>query len=71
VTQQENSPEWAEFAETIRRNRVPEGRPVGIRWWGVLVMVMALAAASWVAWQYVVQPQVLGPNAGTAAPLQR
>ena len=59
TTSDESSPDWAEFAENVQRNRVPSGPRMGLRWWGVLLMGLALAGAGWVAWKYVVQPRVL------------
>jgi hypothetical protein len=30
-----------------------------LRWWGVLLMLLALGALVWAAWTYVVRPRVL------------
>jgi hypothetical protein len=30
-----------------------------LRWWGVLLMLLALGALAWAAWKYVVRPRVL------------
>jgi cytoskeletal protein RodZ len=44
----------AAFAENVRRNR--EGtRPPPSRWWGVLMMLVALAALAWAAWHFVLR----------------
>jgi cytoskeletal protein RodZ len=60
VFQQDATPEWAEFAENVSRNRTPQAGAMRVRWLGVLLMAAALGVLSWVAWQYVVQPQVVG-----------
>ncbi len=60
-------PAWSEFAENVSRARIKTGARMGMRWWGVLLMAAVLGALSWVAWQYVVQPQVLGATAAHAA----
>lgn len=54
----ESSPSWSEFAENVQRNRVSSGPRMGLRWWGVLLMLLALAGVSWATWRYVVQPRV-------------
>ncbi len=60
-------PAWSEFAENVSRARIKTGARMGMRWWGVLLMAAVLGGLSWVAWQYVVQPQVLGATAAHAA----
>lgn len=47
-----------EFAQNVKRTRVSTQPQVRRRWVGVLVMLMALAALSWAAWQYVLVPRV-------------
>jgi cytoskeletal protein RodZ len=56
-------PAWSEFAENVSRARIATEPRMGMRWWGVLLMAAVLCGLSWVAWQYVVQPQVLGATA--------
>jgi cytoskeletal protein RodZ len=51
-------PEWTEFAENVSRARVQQGPRMLWRWWGVLAMVLALAALGWCAWIFAVRPQV-------------
>jgi cytoskeletal protein RodZ len=55
---EESSADWAEFADNVQRSRSTAGPRMGLRWWGVLLMALAVAAAGWVAWQYLVQPKV-------------
>jgi cytoskeleton protein RodZ len=60
---EDQAAEWTEFAENVSRARLQTGERIGLRWWGVVLMVAALGMLSWAAWQYVVQPQVLGQAA--------
>jgi cytoskeleton protein RodZ len=53
--------ELAEFAENVKRNRPSAGPNWRLRWLGVAVMVLALAALGWAAWHYVVKPRMQGP----------
>ena len=50
-------PDWSEFAEAVKRNRVPAEPLVRHRWWGVLAMFLALVALAWAAWHYVIGPR--------------
>jgi cytoskeleton protein RodZ len=50
--------DWAEFAENVKRARVPGAPSDGLRWWGVLAMCIALAAAGFSVWKYVVHPRM-------------
>ena len=60
--------ELAESGEKAQRNRTPLGSGAGIRWWGVLLMLLVLGALAWAAWKYVAQPRVLTPpSTGTQA----
>lgn len=60
-------------ASAAAAENVEPGAPLprwraGIRWWGVLLMLLALAALAWAAWTYVVQPRVFGhPLPGVTA----
>ena len=54
-------PDWNSFAENVKRNR----ELVGVsrrRWWGVALMVLALAALAWVAWHYVIKSRMAAPK---------
>jgi cytoskeleton protein RodZ len=44
--------DWAEFAENVRRNRVGGGPKTGMRWVGVGMMVVSLAALGWSVWRF-------------------
>jgi cytoskeleton protein RodZ len=55
-------PDWNTFAENVRRNRELTGASRR-RWWGVVLMAIALVALGWVAWHYVVKPKILQPKA--------
>lgn len=59
-------PDWAEFAENVSRNRPPAGAS-SQRWWGVVLMLIALAALGWSAWHFVLKPR-LGHAASGAPP---
>lgn len=43
---------WAAFAENVRRNRIGAGRRSGVRWVGVLILFLLLAAAAWAVWHF-------------------
>jgi len=51
--------EWTQFAGNVSRSRVSSAPRMQWRWWGVLLMMIALSALSWAAWRYVVQPQLI------------
>jgi cytoskeleton protein RodZ len=46
------SKDWAEFAENVRRNRVGGAPKTGMRWVGVGMMVVSLAALGWSVWRF-------------------
>ena len=48
-------PNWAEFAQNVQRNRVHTTPAQRRRWWGIALMVVALAALAWAAWRYVLR----------------
>src|ERR1700754_2311252 len=43
--------DWAEFAENVRRNRTGTESKMEMRWVGVGMMLMALAALGWGVWR--------------------
>lgn len=51
-------PDLEEFAENVHRARLESMPRVRKRWWGVVVLVLALLALAYVVWRYVVQPRV-------------
>lgn len=58
-TFEESAPEadWAAFAENVKRNRAP-GPPTGLRWWGVVLMVLALAGLAFAVWRFGVESRL-------------
>src|SRR5271154_6467167 len=44
--------DWAEFAENVRRNRVGTESRNGMRWVGVGMMRLSLAALGWSVWKF-------------------
>ncbi len=56
--QPEADPEWTQFAENVSRTRVQQGPRMFWRWWGVLAMLVAVAALGWCAWVFAVRQQV-------------
>lgn len=59
-------PDLAAFAENVHRARLESMAPVRRRWWGVVVMGLALLALAYAAWHFVLQPR-LGLHHHTAA----
>ena len=53
-----NDVDWAEFAENVKRTRVQTSPAMRRRWWGVLLMLAALAAVAWATWHYVLQQRL-------------
>jgi cytoskeletal protein RodZ len=43
---------WVAFAENVKRNRATVGRRHGLRWFGVLVLLLLLGAAAWGLWHF-------------------
>jgi len=43
---------WVAFAENVKKNRTPSGQSQGLRWFGVLGILLLLIAAAWVLWQF-------------------
>jgi cytoskeleton protein RodZ len=62
----EGEPDWNSFAENVRRNRQLAGASKR-RWWGVVVMVLALIALGWVAWHYVIRARIARPKVDVPA----
>jgi cytoskeletal protein RodZ len=61
----EPEPDWASFAENVRRNRANQRSQTRLRWFGVLAMLLVLGVLGWAAWKFVLQPRVqVLPEAG-------
>jgi hypothetical protein len=54
----QNEPDLAQFAENVHRARLEAMPPIRRRWWGVVVMALALLALAVAAWHYVVRPRL-------------
>jgi cytoskeletal protein RodZ len=52
-------PDWASFAENVRRNRQFARARTRRRWFGVLAMLLLLGTLGWAVWHFVVQPRVV------------
>lgn len=62
-----SDPDWVAFAENVKRNRVKTSPQMRKRWWGVLLMVVALAAVAWAMWHYVLRSRLTTDPAPTRA----
>jgi len=58
-TSEPNEEDWAEFAENVRRNRGGPEPANMLRWMGVVMMLVALAALGWGVWKFVLQGRLL------------
>jgi len=45
--------DWSEFAENVRKNRATGGPATGLRWLGVVMMLIALLVCGWLVWKFV------------------
>ncbi|MES2390614.1 MAG: helix-turn-helix transcriptional regulator [Acidobacteriota bacterium] len=54
--------EFAEFAENVKRSRPQRGPNMRRRFWGAVLMLLALAALAWGAWHYVLKPRMRGTD---------
>jgi len=50
--------DWAEFAENVRKNRSHDGPPTGLRWFGVVMMLLALLVCGWLTWKFVLRERI-------------
>lgn len=64
-------PDLAAFAESVRRNRLTSASHEGRGWWGVLLMLVALAALGWAVWHFAVRPRVAPAAKASAVALQQ
>ncbi len=53
----QSPPDLALFAENVHRARLESMPPIRHRWWGVLLLAMALVLLAYTAWHFVVQPR--------------
>ncbi|HEX4154177.1 MAG TPA: helix-turn-helix domain-containing protein [Acidobacteriaceae bacterium] len=53
-----SEPDWAAFAESVKRNRLAARQRASRGWLGVALMVMGLAALGWAVWHFAVGPRV-------------
>ena len=51
--------DWAEFAENVRRNRTGTESKTGMRWMGVGMMLMSLAALGWGVWKFALHGRLI------------
>jgi cytoskeleton protein RodZ len=51
--------DWAEFAENVRRNRTGTESKTGLRWMGVGMMLMSLAALGWGVWKFALHGRLI------------
>ena len=45
--------DWVQFAENVKRGRGEERKGMGLRWFGVALLVVSLWAVAWLAWYFV------------------
>jgi cytoskeleton protein RodZ len=53
-----NEPDWAAFADSVRRNRLHRGSGRQRGWWGVLLMALGLAGMAWGVWHFAIGPRM-------------
>jgi cytoskeleton protein RodZ len=51
--------DWTEFAENVRRNRVGKESTTNLRWVGVGMMVVSLAALGWSVWKFALHGHLI------------
>jgi cytoskeleton protein RodZ len=51
--------DWAEFAENVRRNRMGTESKTEMRWMGVGMMVLSLAALGWGVWKFALHGRLI------------
>ncbi len=49
---------WVEFAENVKRSRSGEGPGTGMRWLGVILMLLVLLICGWAAWKFVLHDRL-------------
>lgn len=51
-------PDWAEFAQNVKRNRVSTTPAQRRRWWGVALMLVTVIALAWACWHFVLKQRL-------------
>jgi cytoskeleton protein RodZ len=54
----EEEADWSEFAENVRNQRASTRPRTGMRWMGVLAMMMVLSLLGWCLWKFVLQKRI-------------
>ncbi len=49
---------WVAFAENVKRNRAPAAQSRGLRWLGVVGLLLAVLAAAWLVWHFVLSSRI-------------
>ena len=52
-------PDWTEFAENVRRNRIGSQSATGMRWVGVGMMAVSLVALGWSVWKFALHGRLI------------
>ena len=58
ISAENQEDDWATFAVNVKRNRGASKRQSWKRWLGVLAMLLALIAASWAVWHYMLKDRI-------------
>jgi cytoskeleton protein RodZ len=60
-------PDWAAFADSVKRNRLTVGQETKRGWWGVLLMVLGLVGLAWILWHFAIGPRLHEQHRATDA----
>jgi cytoskeletal protein RodZ len=55
----QDTTDWTEFAENVRRNRVGSESATGMRWFGVGMMAASLAVLGWGVWKFALHGRLI------------
>ena len=50
---EEGERDWVQFAENVKKSRTPDKPGMGLRWVGVVILMVMLWAIAWLAWHLV------------------
>lgn len=50
--------DWAQFAENVKRSRIPSGSRNSWRWIGVAVLLLVLCGAGYAVWRFLLLPRL-------------